>query len=142
MQHFNNKTLFLDTAPLIYFMEAKEPYYTKVLPLFKANDKGNFQFITSILTLEEVLVVPFRKHKPVLVQKYEHILSSSTNLHLYDIGYQVAKKAAELRATYQIKTPDALQFATAIIHKADFFLTNDKRLKKITEVPVITLDDL
>ena len=40
-----------------------------------------------------------------------------------------------------MKTPDAIQLATAIIATTDFFLTNDPALKKVKEVEVIILDD-
>lgn len=142
MERFKNKILFLDTAPLIYFIEAKEPYFSKILPLFAANDRGTFQFISSTLTLEEVLVAPFRENKTQLITKYETALTQSPNIKLYDIDQQVAKKAAQLRASYQVKTPDALQLATAIVYQADFFISNDKQLKKVVEVPVLILEDL
>ncbi len=140
MKRFKNKTIFLDTAPLIYFIEAKAPYFSKILPLFTANDQGEFQFITSTLTLEEVLVMPFRE--PDLILQYERALSQAPYIQMYDIDGKVAKKAAELRATHQIKTPDALQLATAIIYQADYFLSNDRKLRKVEEIAVLTLDDL
>jgi predicted nucleic acid-binding protein len=40
------------------------------------------------------------------------------------------------------QTPDAIQIATAIYYPADYFLTNDKRLKSVTEIKIITLEDL
>jgi predicted nucleic acid-binding protein len=43
-------------------------------------------------------------------------------------------KASYLRATYTLRTPDAIQLATAIYSQADFFLTNDKQLSAITEI--------
>jgi predicted nucleic acid-binding protein len=38
-----------------------------------------------------------------------------------------------------IKIPDAIQLAAAINRSAEYFLTNDKRLKSIKEVNVILL---
>jgi len=49
---------------------------------------------------------------------------------------------AKIRAKYNSGTPDALQIATAILHKANYFFTNDHRLKNITEIQVITIADL
>ncbi|MDY0201998.1 MAG: hypothetical protein RBR40_13535 [Tenuifilaceae bacterium] len=46
-----------------------------------------------------------------------------------------------LRAKYALKTPDAIQLASALISLSDFFLTNDLRLKNVNEIEVITLDD-
>jgi predicted nucleic acid-binding protein len=49
-------------------------------------------------------------------------------------------KAAQIRARYQIRTPDAIQLAAAIEFGARVFLTNDDRLRKVTEIEVIVLE--
>lgn len=54
----------------------------------------------------------------------------------------MAEQAAIIRANYNIKTPDALQLATAIIHQADYFLTNDEQLKRVNDLEIITLSNL
>jgi predicted nucleic acid-binding protein len=45
-----------------------------------------------------------------------------------------------LRARYQIRTPDSVQLAAAIEFDALVFLTNDDRLRKVTEIEVIVLE--
>jgi len=50
----------LDTAPLIYFIEQNELYLELVRTFFGAMSRGEFQVITSTLTLTEVLVHPLR----------------------------------------------------------------------------------
>jgi len=47
-----------------------------------------------------------------------------------------------LRAKYRLQLPDALQLAVALVSRCDVFLTNDARLKQISEVRVLLLDDL
>lgn len=49
--------------------------------------------------------------------------------------------AAELRAKYGIKTPDALFLATAILENANIFVTNDVRLKRIEEMNFLILGE-
>jgi len=46
------------------------------------------------------------------------------------------------RAKYGLKTPDSIQVATAIYTSADYFLTNDIRLKAIKEIETLVLDEL
>jgi predicted nucleic acid-binding protein len=41
-----------------------------------------------------------------------------------------------------LRTPDAILIATAIMAGCDAFLTNDKRLKQVTEIKVLVLEDL
>jgi len=59
------------------------------------------------------------------------------------INAQISETAAELRAKYSfIRTPDAIQIATAINTEADFFITNDKKLKGLSEIKSLVLDEL
>ncbi len=137
-----HKRIFLDTAPLIYFIEGHSVYQEKLLGLFKANDDGNLDFLASSITLLEVLVKPLRDGKPKLVSRYKNILLNAPGINIIEISVGIAEKAAELRAKYGLKTPDSLQLACAITNGADYFLTNDFRLSIVTEIAVITLPDL
>ena len=48
----------------------------------------------------------------------------------------VCDRAAELRAKYRFKTPDAIHLAAAIEHGCDRFLTNDVKLQSCSEIVV------
>ncbi len=54
----------LDTAPLIYFIEQNETYLELVRAFFQAMSQGEFQVITSKLTLTEVLASTARSPTP------------------------------------------------------------------------------
>jgi hypothetical protein len=51
----------LDTATLNYFIEENSRYLPLVRPFFEAVDCGDFEIVTSTLTLAEVLVHPMRQ---------------------------------------------------------------------------------
>ncbi len=138
----SSKAVFLDTAPLIYFIEGHSVYQSRLKQLFTSNDNGGFIFITSTITLLEVLVKPLRDGQSQLGNQYKNILMSAPGIEIYEISGYIAVKAAELRAKYNLHTPDALQMATAIEFNADYFLTNDSRLKSVTEIYSITLSEL
>lgn len=142
MKIFTNKIVFLDTAPIIYFIEEHPDYIDKLNTIFEANNSGDFQFITSVLTLTEVLTQPIRKNKSKLVSRYESILTATTNLDMLDIDIKTAIQAAKIRADYNFKTPDSLQLSIAKINHADIFFTNDITLKRFKGIKIITLDDL
>jgi len=57
---FLQKTFFLDTAPLIYYIEGHSNYKEKLIELFKANQNREINFQTSTLTILEVLVQPLQ----------------------------------------------------------------------------------
>ncbi len=141
IKNLSGKRVFLDTAPLIYYIEEKAQYLKMLQKIFALNAKGDFQFITSVITLLEVLVHPLQLGKAELAGQYSNILCNSSSFSIHDIDVNTAKEAARLRAIYSIMTPDAIQIATAINAEVDYFLTNDLRLKKIKEVNIITLDD-
>ncbi|MEP6949828.1 MAG: PIN domain-containing protein [Ginsengibacter sp.] len=131
----------MDTAPLIYFIEGNSEYQEKLENLFRLNDEGYFKFLTSSITLLEVLVKPLRDGETKIVEQYKTILRNAEGIDIFDITATIAIRAAEIRAKYNSRTPDALQVATAIVRNADYILTNDVRLKAITEIKVITIAD-
>jgi len=92
--------------------------------------------------LLEVLVHPIKENNKKLEHQYLEILLYNENLDVIPVNIIIAQKASEIRANYNIKTPDAIQIATAIIQHCDTFFTNDKELKKVKEINVITVDDL
>ena len=47
IQKLTNKIVFLDTAPLIYYIEEKQQYLPLLDKLFLANSKGRFLLKTS-----------------------------------------------------------------------------------------------
>ena len=51
-------------------------------------------------------------------------------------------RAAELRAKYGLRTPDAIQLASVIYKKGDVLITNDKGLKRVKEIKVLALEDI
>jgi len=132
----------LDTAPLIYFIEGNSQYQEKLNQVFDSNDKGDFAFITSSITLLEVLVKPLKEKQPKLVERYINILTNARGIEIFEVTNAISIKAAELRAKYNLRTPDAIQLATAIEFNADYFLTNDFKLKLVSEVKSIVLSEL
>lgn len=118
----------LDSAPLIYFIEQNPLYIDMVRSFFRAADRGEFQIVTSVVTLAEVLVYPLRQGNAELAQQYREILFNEEVLTTVDVSVAIAETAGQLRASYNLRTPDAIQMATAIASSASFFLTNDSRL--------------
>ena len=136
------KVVGLDTPPLIYFIEENQPYLETICPFFEAMDRGEFGVVTSIITLLEVLVHPFRQGDTALAEQYRDILLSAEGLTTILLSQDIAEEAAQLRAAHTIRTPDAIQMATAIHAGASFFLTNDNRLPTLPGLTVLVLDEL
>ncbi len=136
------KLVAFDTGPLIYYIEEHPDYLSLADELFNALDSGNARGMTSVLTLQEVLVKPLRENRQDLADKYQQLLTNSTSVTLYEVDQAVCETAARLRAKYLwLRTPDALQLATAIMHNAQVVVTNDERWRAISEVVVLVLRD-
>jgi predicted nucleic acid-binding protein len=132
----------IDTAPFIYFVERDPTYIERMRVIFRAVDAGRPRAVTSVITLTEVLSVPIEKQDARYEREYREMLLNSSNITSLAIGVAIAEHAARLRAKYRLRTPDALQVATAIEAGADAFLTNDAGIQRVSEARVLVLDAL
>ncbi len=132
----------LDSAPLIYFIEENPTYLEMTDAFFEAMVRGEFRIVTSVVTLLEVLVYPLRQGNRILAQQYRDILFNEVGLTIIEVSPAIAEVAAQLRASYNLQTPDSIQMATAISGGASFFLTNDARLPSLPELEVLVLEEL
>jgi PIN domain nuclease of toxin-antitoxin system len=85
VKDFDLKTIFLDTAPLIYFIEGHSTFQPQLQQLFKANDEGRFTFITSSVTLLEVLVKPIKDEELQLANQYKKILTTAPGISIFEM---------------------------------------------------------
>ena len=132
-------TIALDTAIVIYFIEAAQPWLPLVAPLFRAADQGERELVTSAATLLEVLVVPFRAGDTALAARYEALLTRGRGLRLIDLTRGQLRRAAQLRAATGIRTPDALQLAAALEAGCVAFVTNDRRLPATAGLRIVQI---
>ena len=140
--NLKGKTIGLDTMVFIYHFEENRVYSPLTFSIFESLEKGNFNGITSILTLLEILVKPKRENNLILTERYKILFETFPNLQVKTLDENIADIASSLRANYNINTPDAIQVATSLEAKADIFITNDKTLKKIIEIKVMLLSEM
>ncbi len=134
--------LFLDTAPVIYFVE-RNPRYTAVVDeIFDRIDRGTLASVTSPVTLAECLVIPCRRSQTAVQQDFFDLIVNGRGVTFVVVDAAVARRAAELRGHYNLGLPDALQVAAALAAGSDALLTNDYALKRVQEIPVLVLDEL
>ncbi len=131
----------LDTAVFIYYIEEHPGFLSLIEPVFSEAATGRREIVTSAMTLLEVLVVPYRTGNIPVADRYEALLTRSRGLRLIGIERSQLRLAAELRALYRIRTPDALQLAAALSQACPVFLTNDRALPDIPGLKVLQLRD-
>jgi len=131
----------LDTSLFIFYLEDHPRYLSLCDEVFDLLEQGGAEAVTSTVSLLEVLVQPLALGKTDLVDEYRSFLTATPHLTLRTLDPALAERAAALRARYQVlRTPDAAQLAAAIEFGARVFLTNDDRLRKVTEIEVIVLE--
>ncbi len=134
--------LGIETAPFIYYTEKRAGFVDRMRAIFQHVLDEKIDVVTSTITLTECLTKPLREKDAALVAAYNAMLRSTRGIRLIPVDATVAGRAADLRARYNLRTPDALHVATALAAGCDAFLTNDRDLKRVTEVRVFLLDDL
>jgi predicted nucleic acid-binding protein len=134
--------LFLDTAPVIYYVERNPAYTALVDDIFDRIDAGTLSGVTSPITLAECLVMPIRQGLAQVQQDFSDVIVSGANVVFVVLDEAIARQAADLRARYQLALADAFQIAAALAAGSGAFLTNDHHLKRVRELPVLVLGEL
>jgi uncharacterized protein len=129
----------LDTAVFIYFIEEHPDYMPHLAPVFSAVASGRIEIVTSAITLLEVLVVPYRTGNVLLAEQYEALITRSRGMHLVEIDRSQLRAAAQVRAHYRVRTPDALQLAAALSKRCTALLTNDRVMPELPGLKILQL---
>lgn len=132
----------LDTSVFIYHFEAHPRYLPLTQVLLTGVQEGQWTAITSTITVMELTIRPWQMGRSSVAREYEALLIHFPNLTLMDVNRDVARRAAQLRALYNVRPSDALQIATALLRGATAFVTNDRKLTRLSqEIDIIVLDD-
>jgi predicted nucleic acid-binding protein len=135
------RRLAVDTAPFIDLVEAHPEFGPPVRSVIERAEGGDLLLVSSVLTLTEVLTLPFDKGAAEVADAYKALLLQTPYLRLEPIGPQVAERAARLRAQHRLRTPDAIQLAVAQQAGCEAFLTNDRDLRRVDAPAVLVLSD-
>lgn len=130
------KRIAFDTSFLIPLLEDQEKTGEPVSRILQMIERKDRLLITSTVTLLEVLVHPYRAKDLDAVNRYYGYLTRSHRVNLIPLTPEIADQAAEFRAQYGLKTPDAIQLATAVQAEANLFLTYDRKFLKQKEIEI------
>jgi predicted nucleic acid-binding protein len=135
-------TVCLDTNVLIYWVE-NHPVYASVLePLFSRLDRGTMAAVTSTVTMLEILVKPYRDSNEDLVNQLYSLMSTYPGLQWVDLTLLIADTGAHLRAEFNLRTPDAIQAATALHSSATALISNDAVFERVPGFDTLTLSKI
>jgi predicted nucleic acid-binding protein len=127
--------LLVDSAPIIYVLEAHATFAKRFEPLFSAHASGKLQFAVTTVTIAEVLTGPLRAGDEALARRYRAVLES---WQVVDLTTEIAETAARLRASSGLKLADAVQAASAVAINAFALVTHDRDFSHLSSLRVIT----
>lgn len=136
-----HRRVYLDTSAFIYFVEEHPRYYKFCESIFGNVETGYVEASTSTLTLLEILVQPYKLKRDDLVIKFYSLLTTYPHLAWIRLTLDISDLAARLRAEHNLKTPDAIQVASAVSHGATGFICNDRVFKRIKDIECLVIDD-
>lgn len=137
-----HKTIGIDSVIFIYQIEAHPLYQPLAGAVLSGVVDGQYAGVTSVITLMEITVHPWRANLEMVAREYETLLVHFPNLQLVEITRSITRQAARLRARLGLRTPDALQIAAALEQGATAFVTNDHELRRASPlIKVIVVGD-
>lgn len=130
----------LDTSVFIYQLEANPRYLPLTDHIFSWLERPASKAVTSTITMAELLVQPYRHSDEQRLDEIYGLLTTYPNLEWGGLSLPIADSAARLRALHRLRTPDAIQAATAIHAGATAFITNDAVFQRVPELETLILD--
>ena len=129
--------LFLDACALIYRFEGDGAYRqatTTLLAQLAEQNSGAAAVAVSRLSALECRVKSLRDGDSGLIQQYDAFFSAC---HIVEMNAAVVEQATALRVRHGLKTPDALQAASAMALPAPVcFFTGDQAFSKVAGLDV------
>lgn len=137
-----HRLVALDTSVWIYHFEGSAAHGPAADNVLEAIAQGRVGAVASELVLLELLVAPLKKGSQDVADEIELMLLHFPHLQLAPVTRAVLVRAAEIRAQYAMRTPDAIMLATAVESGATLAITNDGAWRKVKQVDVLLLRDL
>nr|WP_230968329.1 PIN domain-containing protein [Nostoc sp. WHI] len=134
--------MFLDTVPVIYFVERHPQYFALTRVVFDLLQNTSLIGVASPVTLAECLVRPYSLEQTELQKDFIELITNNDDIEFVPIDdLNIALEAAQIRARHNIQLPDAFQITVALAAGCDAFLTNDVTFRRVTELQVLMLND-
>ena len=130
--------LYLDANPIVYSIEGVPDFRLAALGWIERAEAADGAVITSRLSRLECRVKPLRDGNLDLLELFEGFFARE-GLELVEVTAEVIEAATQLRATHNFRAPDAIHLASALVAKADVFLTGDRNLARCPDLKVEVL---
>ncbi len=129
-------TVFLDACALIYRFEGNAGFRLATTTLLAQLSAGHAATAVAVsrLSVLECRVQPLRAGDQALLQRYDDFFAAC---RIVELSAAVVDAATMLRVRYALKTPDALQAASAMSLSPEVrFVTGDQGFAKVSGLDV------
>ena len=127
--------VLVDTAPIVYVLEAHPQLTRRFQPLFDLQAAGDIQFAVTTTTIAEVLTGPLAAGEEALAKRYRAVMES---WQVINLTADLAESAARFRAALKLKLPDAIQVASAMAVNADALVTHDRDFSRVKALMMLS----
>lgn len=127
--------VLVDTAPIVYILEAHPRLAPRFQPLFDRQAAEDILFAVTTTTIAEVLTGPFAAGEEALAKRYRAVMES---WQVISLTADLAESAARFRAALKLKLPDAIQVASAIAVNADALVTHDRDFSRVKALTILS----
>jgi predicted nucleic acid-binding protein len=128
--------IYADASAVMRLVDGDEPARRRIEALLR--EHGG-QVITSVISLIECRSKPLRDGDAQRVALYDAFFAAR-DLTLLPVDGVVANEATQLRAKYNLKTPDAIHIASAAVHGASLLVTTDHDFARCRDLPGMVID--
>jgi predicted nucleic acid-binding protein len=137
-----HRRLTIDTSVFIYHVQANPRYLPATDRIFAWLERPSTIAVTSCISMTELLVQPIREGNEGRIGEFFALLTRYPHLEWVPASLQIAALAARFRSEHRLRTPDALQAATAVYSSATALITNDAAFRRLSEFQVLLMDEL
>jgi len=135
-----HRKIALDTRVFVYQLEANPRYAGLTDRVFAWLERPEHSAVTSTITMTELLVQACRDADERRSDEIYALLVTYPHLEWIAPDLEVADLAARIRATHRLRTPEALQAATAVHAQVTGLVTNDPVFERVEAFQTVLLD--
>ena len=130
--------IYCDSVILIYWLDHVGPFHLRAEARMIALQAAGDRIAVSDLPRLECRVGPLKRRDATALNAFDDFFGLP-GIRLVPLTAAAFDRAAQLRADWGFRTPDALHVAAAIAAGCDRLLTNDHRLSRCADIAIEVL---
>jgi len=131
----------IDARVFAYHLLGNGEHAAATTAVMEGVRSGRVRAQTSVTTLYQLLAELYRRGEADRAANLARDLTVHAGLEIVPVSAEIAVQAAEVRAQLGGRPERALQVATALVSRADIFLTTESGLRRIAGMSVVNLED-